>query len=784
MKVLWQEDTASRPDPYLEFEARTRPALMESNSELATTLPDDPWCSLYIRLTPPASGSDTRSAQLASLTGLAEAVRNGRLAEDPAEIAVSIRMADDEYAHLKSLIDALRKGDVWQQKGKEKEPLDRVLLQFFVYRLESQIYREGKHVRTALYEVILAGPPIPGLSFAAGVIDEKDVHPTDIDKPPGTDARGVAIGIIDDGIAFAHERFGNNSGESRVMAIWLQDIARAETTIDTKGRADQGITFGRRLGSKQINALLAKHKSDADIYREVGATDFGKNTYNPLARRATHGTHVLDLAAGSDPKLSSEILRPILAVQLPSVATLDTSGVTMGSYVLQAVRQIMLWAEKLGPDVPLVINFSFGFSAGPKDGTHPLELALNELISYRNKRASTCLVLPAGNNYRTRTTAKMTLARGEPLTLDWVILPDDPTPNFLEIWLDGPPDPETLSPIEVTLTPPEGLPSNAIRLPDGTVSKLMLDEDGDRKQRAADDEIGNTIASIAYDIVVSWPKPDLMQKRSRIFVAVNQTATKEGRVDCAPAGRWQLTLVNATTQDDVKAHLYIQRDTTPFGYRRPGRQSFFDHPDAYERDNDTGNYDGLAECCPITHNETLSALATLPVGKNAKLPPDIDGRIFVVGAVEASERFVPARYSSIGPSSTGERKGPDCSAVAEEGRAHWGVLAAGTFSGSIVQLNGTSVAAPQLVRLIANRFESERVAGTLPDAVDVTRADVNERAPNETPIGVPDQDAFPAEAQDAASLGSFIIQRRPNRNAPGRRYRTHPRPDPNPEMTN
>ncbi len=422
---------------------------------------------------------------------------------------------------------------------------------------------------------------------------------------------------------------------------------------------------------------------------------------------------MLDVAAGSDPSLSSEILRPILAVQLPSVATLDTSGVTMGSYVLQAVRQIMLWAEKLGSNVPLVINFSFGFSAGPKDGTHPLELALNELISYRNTRASTCLVLPAGNNYRTRTTAKMTLVHGKPQTLDWVVLPDDPTPNFLEIWLDGPPDPETPSPIEVTLTPPEGLPSNAVRLADGKVSKLTLD--------------GNTIASIAYDIVVSWPKPDLEQKRSRIFVAVNQTATKEGRVDCAPAGRWQLTLVNATTQDDVEAHLYIQRDTTPFGYRRPGRQSFFDHPDAYDRDNDTGNYDRLAECCPITHKETLSALATLPLGKNAKLPPDIDGRIFVVGAVEASEQFVPARYSSIGPTSSGERKGPDCSAVTEEGRAHWGVLAAGTFSGSLVQLNGTSVAAPQLVRLIANRFESERVAGTLPDAADVTRG-ARERA--------------------------------------------------------
>jgi hypothetical protein len=543
------------------------------------------------------------------------------------------------------------------------------------------------------------------------------------------------------------------------MAIWLQDIERVQGAQDKKGRKYRGIAFGRRLDNKEINRLLEKHDNEADVYRDedVGITDFGKNPYNPLARRATHGTHVLDLAAGYDLSRLSETeaenpsgtLRPILAVQLPSIATLDTSGLMMGSYVVQAVRQIMLWADKLGTNVPLVINFSYGLSAGPKDGTHPLELALNELVSFRNMRASTCLVLPAGNNYRTRTTARMTLAHGKPESLYWVVLPDDPTPNFLEIWLDGLPDPEAPSPIEVTLTPPGGLPGNAVQLRDGRVSKLMLDS--------------NTIASIAYDIVVSRPKRDLEQKRRRIFVAVNQTATKEGRVDCAPAGRWQLTLRNAT-RDDVEAHLYIQRDSTPFGYRRPGRQSFFDHCKAYARDDDTGDYDRLGEGCPITHAETLSALATLPLGKIAKLPPDIDGRIFVVGAAEASEQFKPARYSSSGPTPAGDRRGPDCSAVTEGGRAHRGVLAAGTFGGSFVTMNGTSVAAPQLVRYVADKFELRE------NRVDCPLLGIDERVPPEAAIGVPDQDTFPANADKSAQLGTFVIQRRPNEQLPRRRY--------------
>ena len=49
----------------------------------------------------------------------------------------------------------------------------------------------------------------------------------------------------------------------------------------------------------------------------------------------------------------------------------------MGSYVLQAVRLIMLWADRFGQDgVPLVINFSYGLLAGPKDGTQKIEQAL------------------------------------------------------------------------------------------------------------------------------------------------------------------------------------------------------------------------------------------------------------------------------------------------------------------------------------------------------------------------------------------------------------------------
>ena len=191
---------------------------------------------------------------------------------------------------------------------------------------------------------------------------------------------------------------------------------------------------------------------------------------------------MLDVAAGYNFRVPSEVpsekLRPILAVQLPSIATLDTSGVTMGSYVLQAVRQIMLWAAQLGDKVPLVINFSYGFTAGPKDGTHPLELALSELVSYRDKRQHARDVSgPAGRQQPSDPHDRENdLQGGASESLDWIILPDDPTPNFLEIWLDALPEPRRRRRSRSRSRRPGDLPRNAVRLRDGKISELRIDD--------------------------------------------------------------------------------------------------------------------------------------------------------------------------------------------------------------------------------------------------------------------------------------------------------------------
>jgi hypothetical protein len=81
----------------------------------------------------------------------------------------------------------------------------------------------------------------------------------------------------------------------------------------------------------------------------------------------------------------------------------------------------------------------------------------------------------------------------------------------------------------------------------------------------------------------------------------------------------------------------------------------------------------------------------------------------VVGGFRRKELLV-ADYSSGGPTAcidiTGElpRMGPDALTVSEASTVHRGVLAAGTRSGSVAAMNGTSVAAPQIARVLIEQL--------------------------------------------------------------------------------
>jgi hypothetical protein len=77
----------------------------------------------------------------------------------------------------------------------------------------------------------------------------------------------------------------------------------------------------------------------------------------------------------------------------------------------------------------------------------------------------------------------------------------------------------------------------------------------------------------------------------------------------------------------------------------------------------------------------------------------------VVGALKEKELTVATYSGAASMSSNGiGRPGPDAVVASDDSSIHRGIPAAGTRSRSMVFPNGTSVAAPQIARFIADRF--------------------------------------------------------------------------------
>ena len=437
MTMSWKARRPERLDRYLDWEVVNR----SLKGKQQTGLPlGQRWCSVLVQV--PPGPPDKPAANLE------------RLRQEVEQKSDVIRMLGDERALLDDVTTAVQTGNI-QPEADDGADGGNVRLQFFVYLREDGAYHDGEYRRFEHFRIRLVGPPIESLIF------NNAFKATDLQLPTAGFIPPTAIGIIDDGIAFAHQQFRAPAGadaaggqRTRIVALWLQDLETATP--------DNGVAFGQRLEAKDINALLQKSAAstsvinDIDVYRRAGQYDFAREAHKPIAFRTAHGTHVMDLACGHDPRDVDGRAPPILAVQLPNAVTADTSGVNMGSYVLQALRLIMLWADKLdrGGPAPLVVNFSYGILAGPKDGTHYLEREIDRLVNHRNKTRRTTVVLPAGNAYRDRTTAQIALEVGSTKALDWVLLPDDGTPSYLEIWFEREAVQGISPPVEIALTPP------------------------------------------------------------------------------------------------------------------------------------------------------------------------------------------------------------------------------------------------------------------------------------------------------------------------------------------
>lgn len=503
--------------------------------------------------------------------------------------------------------------------------------------------------------------------------------------PPPAPPKAI-IAVIDDGIPFVHRAFLDADGKSRVNLCWLQAASADDTAA---------VPFGREVTNGQIDSLRQTHgRDEMAMYRAAGAIDrMLPELGTVLAHHATHGAHIAGIAAGNDPFVGADPLLDdvqILAVQLPNTIAWDTSGIGKEMMMLSAVEYIFHRARAIAdhygvPEIPLIVNFSYGWSANRHDGGASFEIAVEDLLTARKAvQPLTKLVMPTGNNFAKDMHARL-MAHDMPdgrARLGWQLLPDDRTSSYLEIWL--PPDIDP-SDWQVTVTPPDGTaldqPATISVSPDPT-------ETGGDPRRFTELEVNQrNIGQLSAD--------KHRGNRWRVMIALVPTIPFAGEGRRTPPGLWTIEIdTGGTPLTGAQAvDVWVQRDDDPTQLGTGGQQSRLVALDAPDQPSDR---------LPVVRGYgCLNGIGTSP------------STVRVAGYLQTTGQ--PSYYSGSSALATlpdgtvvAGPEAPLISAMADQGRFRPGQPSIGVLSGSGARIVGTSAAAASASRLMVGNIAAGR----------------------------------------------------------------------------
>ncbi len=301
------------------------------------------------------------------------------------------------------------------------------------------------------------------------------------------------------------------------------------------------------------------------------------------------------------------------------------------------------------------------------------------------KGRPTLLVMPSGNTFLSRMHGEIPAAAlngGAPCTIPWRIQPTDLTPSYLEIWLPVAAAASSAATFSLAISAPSGVAC-------ATASPLAFDT----APLAVAGSVLDEALSLGGRVIGRCGVEAYNERWRRVLVTLAPSDPADPAQPAAPPGLWRIAL-RKTGGPALVAPVAcrIHRDNDPYGYARGGRQSWFDDP-AEELFGEDGalarieNPPGIF----VRRFGTLNGIATH------------DKVVVVAGYEGGSERA--ATYSSAGPMrSPGTTPGPGdvlISEMSDESPARPGMLGAGTRSGAVFRLSGTSVAAPQAARKLA-----------------------------------------------------------------------------------
>ena len=473
--------------------------------------------------------------------------------------------------------------------------------------------------------------------------------------------------------------------------------------------------------------------------------------HREAAGRYSHGAHVLDAAAGADPEQASEFARrvKIIAVNIPSSNIFGESGTFLDQFMIYAVQRITdlsdaIW-HKNHPEplrnedqnrrrgYKVVINISFGKQAGaraasfpwhwpyplqkPRDGSlvdtwgktaqnsaiNPFPDALRRFRKYRenNNLAPVYFVMPVGNDNLLRCNAFLEPDPDETKQLNWRVLPEDQSSNYVEIWATPKPS---------TIGYPNGLdaiPLEIAVLPPGSDEASFISCVGQKNVTYV-----RKLGDYAAMYFQALPSGKGRSRTFRYVVCVAPTQLQTGEGATAPAGMWRIRVRN-TGDETIQCVLSVQTDQKILPARSIYKRSYFDDI-AYQVYDD----DGLlveSYSYPAEEPVNLDLAAKTPVRRHGTMNASAaHNYVSRVGGYRVSDGK-PAPYSATGRGRTsGEDDGtqlgsidwegrsgaPTASFPTDDGPAHFGVLSAGASNGSVVAMRGTSFASAQATRRV------------------------------------------------------------------------------------
>lgn len=563
------------------------------------------------------------------------------------------------------------------------------------------------------------------------------------DDYPHVRADDVILGVIDTSFALGQRRLRFEAGQSRLLAAWLQGA-------DVRNQGAPHLPFGRELSTVQIEKELRRHSggdlgnplNQESFNRAIGAVDAAKPSWEgskELQLSVSHGTHILDVAGGIHPGAPGASLSGghrrchVIAVALPPLYFHGHSGNFLQYHAVLGLIRIIRIADAISAakrkarvpgfdkahQFPVVVNFSFGFEAGPKDGSLEMERAIRteirdracdlgddeRLLSRQSKRkckprkVKTFVTMPVGNSNQMRVSGRAQIKPDGHDPFETVLQPNDHSSTYIEFWSE----PFTksagyLDKLELQFDLPDGrtLPIRLKKARRGAPKvKPIYADDG-----------ASLIGRVYYNLNQSVLR-SRDQVRLRVVIAIAPTLVffpminerLQSKVKLAPAGRWNFTFKGL--KNALRFDAYIQADLFGGPVPQNARRAYFDHP-LYRDYLETGRVRDSFSCDqpdkpldsgPISRVGTHNALATTPY-------------VSMIGGYRDSDGC-PATYSATGyrgPPAYNSQSDVDVAFPCDDSAAGGGILGAGPRDGTAVAMNGTSVATALSARIMVDQL--------------------------------------------------------------------------------